>query len=172
MSDAAAPAVAADSRRRSADLDACVTVTPGGIEAGLWLPRPIDEVFAFFSEADNLERITPPWLSFRIATPGPIVMQVGTVIDYALKIRGVPVRWRSEITEWGPPYAFTDEQRRGPYRSWVHRHSFAEADGGTRVTDRVAYRVWGGRLFDRLFVRRDVERIFRFRQARLAELGG
>lgn len=145
-------------------------LSDGRVEAELWLPRPLEEVFSFFSNAANLEHITPPWLKFRILSPTPIAMRVGTLIDYRLTVHRIPLRWRSEITEWDPPHAFTDKQRRGPYRTWVHRHSFREERGGTRVIDHVDYRVWGGRLFDRLFVRRDVEQIFRYRHGRLDAL--
>ena len=134
----------------------------------LWLPRQRDEVFRFFADAANLEAITPDWLNFRIVTPQPIEMRVGARIDYRLRIRGVPVRWRSEITRWEPPHAFTDEQLRGPYRAWVHTHRFLETNGGTTVIDDVDYSVWGGRLVDLLVVRRDVEKIFRHRRRALA----
>jgi ligand-binding SRPBCC domain-containing protein len=97
----------------------------------IWLPRARDEVFAFFADAGNLERLTPPLLSFSILTPRPIAMRPGTLIDYRLKVRGIPIRWRSEITVWEPPVRFVDEQRKGPYRLWHHTHEFAEQDGGT-----------------------------------------
>ena len=95
------------------------------------LPRPIDEVFPFFADAHNLETLTPPWLKFHVLTPKPIAMAVGTKIDYKLRIRGLPLRWRSEITAWEPPFRFQDEQLRGPYRQWIHEHTFQEADGMT-----------------------------------------
>jgi len=91
--------------------------------SGIWLARPIKEVFAFFSDAANLDSITPPWLSFRTVTRHPIKMHAGAVIDYRLRVRGFPIRWRSEITEWEPPYHFVDEQIRGPYRLWIHTTS-------------------------------------------------
>lgn len=138
----------------------------------LWLPRPPKEVFPFFADAGNLDAITPPWLRFEILTPLPVAMRVGAQIDYRLRLWGIPLRWRSEITAWEPPHRFVDEQRRGPYRAWIHEHTFAGRDGGTLVADRVRYAVPGGPLVDRLFVRRDVARIFRFRQARLLDLFG
>ena len=128
------------------------------------VPRPLDEVFAFFADARNLETITPPWLRFKILTPGVIEMAVGTRIDYRLRLRGLPVRWQSEITAWDPPHRFVDEQRRGPYRQWIHEHRLSEVDGGTLCEDHVRYSVVGGRLVNRLFVVRDLERIFAYRR--------
>jgi ligand-binding SRPBCC domain-containing protein len=135
-----------------------------------WLPRPLAEVFAFFADAGNLDVLTPPWLRFEILTPRPIQMRVGALIDYRLRLRGLPLRWQSEITAWQPPHRFVDEQRRGPYRAWIHEHTFIERDGGTLVGDRIRYAVPGGALVNTLFVRRDVEKIFKYRQARLAEI--
>ena len=142
------------------------------LEREQWFPRPLEEVFAFFADAGNLEAITPPWLGFEVLTPRPIAMRPGTLIDYRLRLRGVPLRWRTEISVWQPPHRFVDEQRRGPYREWVHEHTFAAVDGGTLVRDRVRYRVPGGWLVHELFVRRDVERIFDYRRERLASLLG
>ena len=88
------------------------------------VPRPLDEVFAFFAEARNLERITPPWLRFEVLTPEPIAMTAGTLIDYRLRLRGIPLRWVSRIEEWEHERAFADRQLRGPYRLWHHRHEF------------------------------------------------
>lgn len=136
----------------------------------LWLPRPVEQVFGFFSDACNLQAITPAWLNFSILTPCPIQMRAGAVIDYRLRIRGVPVRWQTEITAWEPPFRFVDEQRRGPYRVWVHEHRFTARNGGTEMADAVTYAVPGGALVDLLFVRRDVERIFKFRREKLLEL--
>lgn len=141
-------------------------------ETDLRLPHPRERVFGFFAEAENLQGITPPSLDFRILTPAPIRMAEGTLIDYRLRIRGVPVRWRTRIRVWDPPRRFVDEQVRGPYRLWVHEHRFEPEGGGTRVVDRVDYAVPGGRLVDRLFVRREVERIFAYRRERLLERFG
>jgi hypothetical protein len=137
-----------------------------------WFPRPLDDVFAFFADAGNLETITPPWLGFEVLTPRPIAMRPGALIDYRLRLRGLPVRWRTAISVWQPPHRFVDEQRRGPYREWRHEHTFKAVDGGTLVRDHVRYRVPGGRLVHELFVRRDVARIFDFRRDRLAQLLG
>lgn len=137
------------------------------LEAELWLPVPLGEVFPFFADAGNLEKITPPWLKFEIVTPRPIAMKAGAIIDYRIGLRGLPMRWRSEISVWAPPYRFVDRQLRGPYRQWVHEHTFDERDGGTLCTDRVDYAVLGGALIERLFVRPDVRRIFEHRTAAL-----
>jgi ligand-binding SRPBCC domain-containing protein len=142
------------------------------LSSSLWLPRPIDEVFEFFADARNLEILTPPWLQFEILPPAPVEIQRGTAIGYRLKLHGFPLRWDSEITAWEPPYRFVDEQRRGPYRRWVHEHRFAEQDGGTLVSDHVSYAVLGGRLVQRLFVAPDIRQIFTYRRAKLAELFG
>ncbi|MDY7110365.1 MAG: SRPBCC family protein [Planctomycetota bacterium] len=131
------------------------------------LPAPRDEVFPFFAEAGNLETITPPHLRFRIVTPLPIRMEEGALIDYRLTLRGLPLRWRSEITAWAPPERFTDEQRRGPYRFWIHEHIFEEDGDGTLVKDRVRYDVPGGAMVNRVFVAGDLRRIFRFRARKL-----
>jgi ligand-binding SRPBCC domain-containing protein len=129
----------------------------------IWLARPIEEVFAFFSDAANLDAITPRWLSFRTVTPQPIEMHTGTVIDYRLRVLGFPMQWRSEITAWEPPRRFVDEQLRGPYRLWIHEHKFEPLDGGTLVCDDVRYAVPFDWLLHKLVVRRDVERIFAYR---------
>ncbi len=142
----------------------------GLLKSELWLPKPLEEVFPFFADARNLQKITPPWLDFRITTPGEIVMREGALIDYRLKVRGFPLRWRSEIEVWEPPGRFVDRQLRGPYRSWLHEHRFEERDGGTLVTDEVRYSVYGGEIIRRLFVAGDVEKIFDYRTERLKEL--
>jgi hypothetical protein len=140
------------------------------LERSTLIPFPRERVFDFFSKAENLERLTPPWLSFQILTPPPIHMCEGALIDYRLRLRGIRLRWQSEITVWDPPYRFVDEQRRGPYRLWVHEHLFEDVDGGTRVDDRVKYAVLGGTVVNKLFVAPDVRRIFDYRQERLREL--
>ncbi len=132
--------------------------------------QPLTEVFEFFSNAHNLAVITPPWLHFEVITPAPIEMVVGTLIDYRLKLRGIPIRWQSEITEWNPPYAFVDVQRRGPYRLWRHTHTFDETVEGVVVGDTVEYAVWGNELIGRLFVRPDIEKIFAYRSEQLDEI--
>ena len=142
----------------------------------LWLPRPRDEVFAFFADAQNLERITPPFLAFHIATPGPVDMRRGTIIDYRIGLRGLTITWRSEIATWEPPARFSDVQLRGPYRAWEHTHLFEEQNGGTQVTDTVRYAVPGpaltAALINSLFVAPDLKRIFTFRHEALQEAFG
>ena len=134
------------------------------------LPRPIDEVFAFFSDAANLERITPPTVKFHIVTPTPIEMKVGTLIDYKLRVKGFPLRWRTRICAWNPPHEFADEQLKGPYHLWHHTHWFKPDGQGTLIGDRIEYRPKGGSLVNALFVKRDVRAIFTYRQMVMAEL--
>ena len=129
-------------------------------------------MFDFFSDARRLEEITPPWLHLLVQTPRPIAMQSGTLIDYRLRLHGLPLRWRTEISDWEPPFRFVDCQLQGPYRLWRHEHTFEERDGGTLVRDRVDYAVPGGWLIERLFVRPDLKRIFAYRHERLLKLLG
>ena len=138
------------------------------------VPRELPEVFDFFGRAHNLETITPPWLSFSVLTPEPIEMRPGALIDYRLRLHGLPLRWRTLIEEWQPGVRFVDRQLRGPYRLWHHTHLFEAVPGGTLVGDRVHYAIPLGPLGDlarRLFVARDLERVFDFRrQAVLSRL--
>jgi ligand-binding SRPBCC domain-containing protein len=142
------------------------------LKTRLFVARDLATTFAFFAEAGNLQRLTPPWLDFAILTPQPIAMSAGTLIDYRIRVHGVPLRWRTEIADWQPPHQFVDRQLRGPYRLWHHTHTFTAENGGTMVEDTVRYQPRGGPLLHRLFVRRDLERIFTFRQQEiLAALG-
>ena len=141
-------------------------------QSRLWLPRPRSEVFEFFSNALNLEGITPPWLQFRVVTAVPIQLHRGTEIEYRLRIRGVPIPWRSRITVWDPPHRFVDEQVCGPYRMWIHEHRFIEELRGTSCEDNVLCAPLGGALINKLFVERDVRKIFAYRSDRLREIFG
>jgi ligand-binding SRPBCC domain-containing protein len=129
-----------------------------------WFPRQCEEIFPFFGDAANLEAITPPWLNFHVLTPRPIEMRAGTLIDYKLQLRLIPIRWRTEIAAWEPPYRFVDRQLKGPYHLWVHEHTFEAHQGGTLARDRVEYQVPGGTLVHALLVRRDLDQIFSFRR--------
>ena len=140
-----------------------------------WVPRALPEVFDFFSAAENLERITPPFLGFHIVSKSTPAIEQGTLIDYKLKIHGVPVKWRTLISEWKPGESFTDEQLKGPYRVWRHRHEFRALRGGTWMTDRVRYAVpMGalGRVAAGSFVARDVAGIFAYRSQVIREVFG
>jgi len=140
-----------------------------------WIPRPPEEVFVFFSDAGNLEEITPPWLRFRILTPGPIRIAAGTKIRYRLSWRGVPIFWTTEIRRWEPPHRFVDVQLQGPFGLWHHTHRFEPHKSGTRMTDVVRYRLpLGiiGRAVHSLKVRRDIESIFDYRFQRINQLFG
>ena len=136
------------------------------------VPAPLKDVFAFFSLAENLERITPPFLRFKILTSLPIEMRQGTLIDYQLRIRGIPVRWRTQIADWNPPYQFVDTQLKGPYTLWHHTHTFSDAGAaGTLMRDVVRYQApLGplGLLVSPFFVRPEIERIFAFRRQAIA----
>jgi ligand-binding SRPBCC domain-containing protein len=141
----------------------------------LTIPSPRTEVFEFFSNAANLELITPPDLNFHILTPQPIEIDKGTLIDYQLGLYGIPVRWRSEITIWDPPNEFVDTQLSGPYSQWIHRHTFKEiSENETLMEDEVRYRLPLEPLGDigHFFVRRQLEYIFDHRQKVIADLFG
>ncbi|HSI87633.1 MAG TPA: SRPBCC family protein [Pyrinomonadaceae bacterium] len=137
------------------------------------IERPIAEVFDFFADAGNLERITPAALNFKIVTPQPIRLAEGTLIDYELRLRGIPFKWRTEITEWNPPFNFVDSQLRGPYRQWIHKHTFEELEPGvTRIGDEVRYRLPLEPFGDlvHFIVKRELKEIFDHRQRTVAEL--
>ena len=134
------------------------------LQSHIWLPQSREEIFGFFADAKNLQRLTPPWLHFEILTPDPIHMAAGTLLDYRLKLHGIPLRWQSEIAVWEPPNRFVDRQTRGPYRWWVHEHTFAQENDGTAVTDHVQYAGLGGALIHRFFVAPDLAKIFTYRR--------
>jgi ligand-binding SRPBCC domain-containing protein len=139
------------------------------------VPRPISEVFAFFADARNLEVITPPFLRFSILTPMPIEIRTGSQLDYRLSLFGVPLSWRTRITDWQPNARFVDEQESGPYALWRHTHEFEVNGDSTIMTDLVQYSLpMGplGTLAHRLFVRGTLERIFDYRRAAIERLLG
>jgi ligand-binding SRPBCC domain-containing protein len=140
------------------------------LQASQFLPYPRYQVFEFFSDASNLQSLTPAWLHFSVVNPPPICIAAGTLIDYRLRVHVVPLRWQSRISVWEPPLRFVDEQTRGPYRLWQHEHLFEAAEGGTLCHDIVDYDVYGGSLMNALFVRPDLFKIFAFRQSKLREL--
>jgi uncharacterized protein (TIGR01777 family) len=138
-----------------------------------WLPGTPEDNFPFFSAAENLEKITPPWLNFRITKKSSDEMKSGLLIDYRLRIKGMPVSWRTRIEDWDPPRKFVDTQLKGPYRIWHHTHSFEPLAGGTLMTDRVIYKMYVWPLGDVALpmVKNDVKTIFAFRRKTLEKLG-
>jgi ligand-binding SRPBCC domain-containing protein len=138
------------------------------------LPGTPEEVFPFFADAGNLEAITPDWLGFRVVTPRPIEMRRGALIEYRLRLHGVPLAWLTRIEEWEPGVRFVDAQLSGPYALWHHAHEFLpDGDGGTLMRDTVHYALPLGPLGEvarRLFVTRDLAAIFDHR-ARMVAAG-
>ena len=140
-----------------------------------WVPASLDKVFAFFSEAANLERLTPSWLQFKILSQSTPEIQKGTLIVYQLKVHGIPMKWQSLIEDWTPQNQFVDVQLKGPYKQWHHTHLFEAKDGGVLVTDRIRYEVPCGLIGNWLggkFVRKDIESIFRHRQEVITQIFG
>jgi ligand-binding SRPBCC domain-containing protein len=146
------------------------------LERAQRLDVPAERAFAFYGDARNLEALTPPWLRFRVTSAPAGLLQAGALIEYRLKLHGVPVRWRTRIEVWEPPVRFVDVQLRGPYALWEHTHTFAPAGpGAVEIRDRVRYRIPFGPLGDlahALFVRSDLERIFDYRRDAVAGLLG
>ena len=140
-----------------------------------WIPRPIEEAFAFFGDARNLELLTPPHLRFKVLRSSTDPLQAGTLIDYKLQLHGIPFRWQSLIGEWNPPTNFSDTQIRGPYKKWHHTHTFIKKDGGTLIRDHALYRLPFGVPGDAVayyFVKKDLEKIFTYRFTKVRELFG
>ena len=142
------------------------------LEREQFVPRRLDEVFDFFAQARNLERITPPWLGFHVVGPEEIEMEPGALIEYRLRLHRIPVRWLTRIEAWEPGRAFVDRQVHGPYKVWHHLHEFEAVPGGTVVRDRVNYALPLGPLgaLGLPLVRRDLMQIFDFRRAAVADL--
>lgn len=139
------------------------------------VPKPRSEVFAFFADARNLERLTPDFLGFQITTPGPLEMKAGAIIDYSLRLYGVSLKWKTRIEVFEPELRFVDTQLKGPYRYWHHLHEFEEVELGTRMRDVVDYELpFGplGTVARALFVRRSLERIFGYRRQAVTEIFG
>jgi ligand-binding SRPBCC domain-containing protein len=140
-----------------------------------WIARPIDEVFAFFADARNLEKITPHWLGFKIISMSTASIEEGTMIRYRLRLHGIPFHWRTVIREWNSPYCFVDEQAKGPYKQWLHTHRLEAHGNRTKMIDEVQYSLpFGvlGRIVHAVKVRRDVSRIFDYRRLRIDALFG
>lgn len=143
------------------------------LEREQWIDRPLGPVFDFFSRAENLALITPPWMGFDLCTPAPIEMRTGARLDYRIALGGVPLSWRTRIEQWKPGVRFIDLQERGPYRMWEHLHEFESMGGGVLMRDRVVYALplgWAGRLAHRLAVRATLNAIFDYRFDRIREL--
>ncbi len=147
-----------------------LTVFAQGFElftAAQWVPESVDRVFDFYRDENNLQKITPAWLDFRVLDKSTAQVEEGTRINYRLKLKGIPIKWQSLIENWRPPERFSDRQLKGPYRHWFHLHEFAPLAGGTWIGDRVEYRLplgGAGRLVAGAFVRKDVESIFKYRR--------
>ncbi len=142
------------------------------LEREQWLPRPVDEVFHFFSRPENLQIITPSWLDFQMVET-PEKLAVGSLIRYRLRWRGILIRWTTEISEWNPPAGFVDREVSGPYAMWNHEHWFEAKDGGTAMRDRVTYALplgFAGQVAQRMFVGRDLEALFDFRAETMRKL--
>ncbi len=151
------------SKRSSLTVDA----EKGIVISNQWVLHDSEHVFAFFSDAYNLERLTPPFLNFKVLSMSTAEIGEGTEIHYKLKVHWLPVRWTSRITDWNKPNSFSDIQIAGPYRYWCHRHLFESEEGGTWIRDRVHYKPplgFLGHMIARKFVARDVWRIFQYRQ--------
>ena len=132
-----------------------------------YINKPLEVVFEFFSKPENLEMITPKSLSFNILTPIPIRMEKGSLIDYTIRLFGIPIHWRTLISDYEPPFRFVDQQIKGPYTFWHHTHTFQKVDGGVEIIDKVKYSLpmgWLGTLAHSIWVRKDLEKIFEHRK--------
>ena len=149
---------------------------PHILETVTIINKPLDVVFDFFSKAENLNALTPPELEFKILTPSPIKMFPGTLIEYRIKLNGIPFNWKTKISTWNPPYQFIDEQIKGPYVRWHHTHTFKDLDDGrTEMIDRVEFLSPGWilePLINALFIENRVNQIFKYREQKLTEIFG
>jgi ligand-binding SRPBCC domain-containing protein len=150
-------------------------VTVHVLEREQWIPASLEAVSAFFADAGNLDALTPPWLRFRILSPLPIEMRADALIEYQLRLAGIPVRWRTRIAKWDPPFEFVDVQERGPYALWEHSHRFRVLGGGVLMADFVRYALpFGplGALAHAAGVKASLAAIFDYRFARIRERFG
>ena len=137
------------------------------LESNQFINKPIEEVFQFFSKPENLSVITPAKLGFKILSPNPIKMGVGRLIDYNIYLMGIPIHWKTLITDYEPPNMFVDQQIKGPYAMWHHTHTFHKVKGGVEIKDRVVYSIpfgFLGRLLNYLWIKRDLNNIFLHRK--------
>ncbi len=137
------------------------------LESNQFINKPIEEVFQFFSKPENLSVITPAKLGFKILSPNPVKMEVGRLIDYNIYLMGIPIHWRTLITDYEPPNMFVDQQIKGPYAMWHHTHTFHKVKGGVEIKDRVVYSIpfgFLGRLLNYLWIKRDLNNIFLHRK--------
>lgn len=142
-------------------------------ETSQFIPKTPNEIFSFFSDSAHLEAITPPWLSFQTLKQSTPKIGQDTLIEYQLKLHGIPIRWKTQIENWNPNQSFSDVQLKGPYKKWHHDHQLEQLRGGTLMTDRIRYRVPGGALGQALagsWIRRDIQRIFNYRKKKILEL--
>jgi uncharacterized protein len=154
------------------DLIGGVSFVENQFSSKQFVPFSRSQVFSFFSKAENLEILTPPWLNFHILDKSTPEIAKETLINYQLKIHGVPVKWRTLIKEWNPDSSFVDFQLKGPYRKWHHLHTFEKVPGGTLISDDVTFEIPGW-IFGKLLlplVKTDVQKIFNYRQKRIKEL--
>jgi ligand-binding SRPBCC domain-containing protein len=137
------------------------------LQASQWIPHPLEEVFRFFSQPENLQTLTPSHVKFQLLEETPVTMEEGRELSYRLRVKGIPIGWTSKITLWDPPNAFADIQIKGPYHMWDHTHTFEREGSGTRVIDKVIYKSPGFRWMERALVRPDIRKIFAFRHKTL-----
>jgi ligand-binding SRPBCC domain-containing protein len=139
------------------------------------IKKPLEEVFDFFSKAENLNLLTPPEMQFKIITPSPITIHQGKLIDYKIKVNGIPFKWQTEITVWQPPFRFVDKQKKGPYNTWIHEHLFEARGSSTYMRDTVQFKSPGWILepiINKLFIEKKVRGIFEYREKVLLQLFG